>query len=373
MPIRRTYLDYASAAPLVPKAARAYTKALLLFGNASAVHAEGRAAKGALEEARTAIARTFAVKPEELVFTSGGTESNNIAILNTSAKHCIASTIEHSSVLKAFGKLEARGVKITYLKPKADGLISAGDVLSALTPETGLVSLHHVNSETGTVQPIADIGRALKKKDEKIVFHVDAAQSPMWLDAGPHTLQADLVSYDAQKVGGPKGVGILYRDYKVAFPQSGGTQERGIRPGTENVPAIVAAASAFVEAAKGKKSRVVAVGKLRDLLRTEITKAVPSAEVLGSMKRRVANNLFIAIPGVDGDYLAVLMDKAGVAVSPRSACIGSGTGYSQVALELTHDMGKAKGTIRFTLGPDTKRADIVRAVRALARAILVTV
>lgn len=368
--MKRVYLDYAAATPLSPASAVAYTRALKLFGNASAAHAEGRAAKDALTGARIQIARTLAVKPDELVFTSGGTEANNIAIMGTEWQHAVTSTIEHSSVLQAFALMEERGRTVTYVAPQADGIVRTADILAALTPETGLVSLHHVNSESGVIQPVAELGLELRKR-KNIVFHVDAAQSPLWLDAGPHTLRADLVSYDAQKVMGPKGVGLLYRDFSVPLTAvtGGGSQERGIRPGTENVPAAVGAATAFVDAAKGRKARAAKVATLRDYLAASLQKHIPEIVILGSMKRRVPNNLFITIPGADGDYLAVVMDKAGVAVSPRSACVGTGAGHSHVALALTGDMARAKGTLRFTLGPATTKADLALAVKALVKSV----
>lgn len=364
---RRSYLDFAAATPLSPRVVRAYTKALGLYGNASAPHAEGRAARTAFEDARAGIAKTFAVKAEELLVTSGGTESNAIAILGTPKGHCVTTTIEHSSVTKSFKKREENGSRVTYVKPKADGLVSVEDIVAALRPNTVLVSVHHVQSETGTVQRISDIGREIKKINPKIIFHVDAAQSPLWLEAGPHALQADLVTYDAQKVGGPKGVGLLYRNFDVPLTaiMGGGTQERSLRPGTENVPALVAAHVAFVDAKEGRKARAIKIAALRDELMRRILEAVPDSRVLGSLTRRVANNLFLAIPGVDADYLAVLMDTHGVAVTPRSACLGSGGAISETAYALTHDESLAASTIRFSLGPSTTKADIVQAAQVL--------
>lgn len=385
---KRVYLDFASATPMSTKVARAYARALTLFGNASAVHAEGRLARVALEAARVQIARSLAVKADELVFTSGGTESNSIAIMGVvralrragkeyRSLHIISTTIEHASVLGVLETLEADGVHITRLSPQSDGRIDPATVRAALTKKTVLVTLAHVNSESGTVQPIKDISRQISiyrnthNKSNYPYLHVDAAQSPLWLDAGPHTLGADLVSYDAQKVMGPKGVGVLYRDFAVPIAPlfGGGTQERSLRPGTENVPALVAAGVAFTEAVQDRKQRAAKIEKLRDYLAVEIKKQILNAVVIGTMKHRVANNLFLAIPGVDGDYLAVCMDNEGVAVSPRSACAGSGGGYSHVAQALTGDTSLARGTIRFALGTATKKTDLRLAVQALVRVL----
>jgi cysteine desulfurase len=362
--------------------ARAYTKALTLFGNPSAPHREGRAARSALDAARVRIARTLSVKPDELVFTSGGTESNTLAILGTvrahhisgrayRSLHVVTSTIEHSSVSAAFSVIAKLGVRVTYVSPNHEGLIDPNDVVSAVISDTVLVSLHHVQSESGTVQRISDIARAVHDKNAKCTVHVDAAQSPLWLEAGPHRLGADLVTYDAQKVQGPKGVGILYRTFSVPLAPiiGGGTQERSVRPGTENVPAIVAAATAFEEAVAGRALRARTVTTLRDSLLHKIKAAFPDARIIGSTKRRVANNVFVGFRDVDGDYLSVLMDTYGVAVTPRSACLGTGGSLSNTTLALTGDESLAKGTIRFSLGPKTTGKDVTRAVLALQKAL----
>lgn len=368
---KRVYLDAAAATALTPKVAKVYVRALALYGNPSAPHAEGRAARDAIEHARTQIARSLNVKPEELLITSGGTESNNLALHGVAKGHVITTTLEHSSVAHASDRLVERGVRVSRVAPDKSGLVSVDEVLKEVRPQTTLVSLHHVQSECGVVQRVKDIALAVKKVNPKIVVHVDAAQSPLWLECSPHTLGADLCTYDAQKVGGPKGVGVLYRSFDIPLTalMGGGTQERGLRPGTENTAAIVAAGVAFEEAKKGRKERVTKVTQLRDVLAQKIRELVPEAVVLGSLKRRVANNLFLAIPGVDGDYLAVLMDTEGVAVTPRSACLGSGGALSETAYALTHDESLARSTIRFSLTPTTTKSDVDRAARALAKVL----
>ena len=373
MKSRRTYLDFAAATPLSSGVVRAYTKALSLYGNPSAPHKEGRDAREALEGARARIAHTLTVKAEEILFTSGGTESNTLAVLGTPRGHCVTTTLEHSSLRASFKKREELGSRVTYVKPSADGLISVESIVAALRPNTVLVSVHHVQSECGAVQRVSDISRAIKKVNPKIIFHVDAAQSPLWVESGPHALGADLVTYDAQKVGGPKGVGLLYRNFDTPLTPilGGGTQERSLRPGTENAPAIVAAAVAFQEAHTGRRARAEKVKALRNELMKQCIELVPEALVLGTVKQRVANNLFMALPGIDGDYLAVLMDTHGVAVTPRSACLGTGGAVSETAFALTNDESLAACTIRFTLGPSTKLSDIKHAVRALMQSLLV--
>lgn len=393
---KRAYLDYASATPMTRAARTAFVTALSLFGNPSAVHREALRAKEALTQARVDIARSLSVKPDEIVFTSGGTESNNLAIMGVvralrargvsyRAMHCITSSIEHASTLAAFAMLETDGVEVSYVQPESDGIVRPTAVLEAIRPETVLISLAHVNSEMGTVQPLSELGsdiRTLRRTFESShheaapgapfpILHADAAQSPLYLDPGPHVLRADLVSYDAQKVGGPKGVGVLFRDYAVPLAAivGGGTQERSVRPGTENVPGAVSAAAAFTEAGKNRKRLTEKVAALQSYFLERITHEIPTMSLVGSKKRRIANNLFFVVPGIDGDYLAVLMDKEGVSVSPRSACVGSGGGESHVIRAVLPNAHLASSSIRFTLGPQTKKADLDLALKALKKCI----
>ena len=394
---RRIYLDFAAATPMDRQVRRAVTKSLKEdFGNPSAPHGEGRRARASVEKARIAVARSLSVKPEEIVFTSGGTEANNLAIRGLaeglrargakfSDLHFVTSTIEHSSLIETFRMLEKEGASVSWVSPGSDGVITPESVLKALKKKTALISLAHVNSEIGTIQPIAAIGAALIIYDKDNIstlkkfapeahfplLHADAAQSPLYLDAGPHVLKADLVSYDAQKIMGPKGVGILFRNFSIPLApiMGGGTQERGLRPGTENVSAIVGAGVAFQLAKEGRGKREEYVRKLRDYLIALVRKKIPEAELIGSEKKRIANNACFSVSGADGDYLSVLMDKEGVAVTPRSACMGSGGEVSHVVLALTGDQKKARGTIRFSLWPRTREKDIEKAVSILARVI----
>jgi cysteine desulfurase len=397
--IGRIYLDNASATPIHPKVARAVYAALEeLPGNPSAPHAEGRKSYEALERARREIAESISVKSEELIFTSGGTEANNIALQGViegmhargvpyKELHIVTTTIEHSSILKTLEILEKRGVAVSYVEPDFDGTVRAASIIEALLPETVLVTLAHVNSEAGVIQPLSEITTELARWKARGIsilhrhapeasfplFHVDAAQSLLYLDAGPHAFGADMVSYDAQKLAGPKGVGVLYRDFSVPLAPllGGGTQERSLRPGTENVPGIAGAGIAFSLAKEGRDARKERITRLRNYLIELVKKAAPEAELIGHPKRRIANNALFTIPGVDGDYLAVLMDERGVAVSPRSACVGTGGSVSHVVLALTQDEKKAQGTIRFSLGTDTERIDIERAVSAFKGALTV--
>jgi cysteine desulfurase len=392
---RRVYLDHASATLVDPRVVDAVARATLLFsGNPSASHEEGRKARAAVSAAREKVARSFSVKPEEILFTSGGTESNNLAIhglvkalavrgAKRNGIHIISTSVEHSSVLKTLAMLEEKGIAVTYVAPEKDGIVNAEKVAEAVRPETALVTLAHVNSEIGTIQPISRIAEILRKRPFDSAFygiapetrfpviHADAAQSPLYMEAGPHALRADMVSYDAQKVGGPKGVGILYRDFSVPLAPlyGGGTQERSLRPGTENVPAIVGAGLGFELAKEGRKARAERVALIRDNLVGLVLREIPEARLTGSPKHRIANNAHFVIPGISGDYLSVLMDTEGIAVSPRSACIGSGEPFSYVVKEVTGNDEDARATIRFSLGALSTKNECERAVRALVKAV----
>jgi cysteine desulfurase len=396
---RRVYLDFASATPVLPRVARAIAHAeIAYYGNPSAPHEEGRRAYEAISRSREQIARTLAVKADELVFTSGGTEANNLAIrgliegvrhkgLSYKKMHVITTQIEHSSITEPLRSLEKEGLRVSWLQPDQKGLITPDKVVAELLPETLLITLAHVNGEVGVIQPMSEIHHAVRGNKRKTaaflkkhfpettfpVLHADCAQSPLYLDAGPHTLKADLVTYDAQKIMGPKGVGVLYRDFSIPLVSltHGGTQERGLRPGTENAPLIVGAGIAFEYAHDGRGARKENVALLRDILIKRVLQEVPEARLVGHTKKRIANNAYFAIPGVDGDYLAVLMDERGVSVTPRSACIGTGGNRSEVVFAITQDDSLARGTIRFSLGPQTTHRHIEKAVSALKSSLAV--
>jgi cysteine desulfurase len=391
-PRTRVYLDHAAATPFSRAVRAALIKAESLYGNPSATHEEGRTARSAIDRARREIAESLSVKSEEITFTSGGTESNNLAILGTirglnargieySAMHVISSTIEHAATMGALEIIEAWGVSVARVPPNSNGIIEPESIVAAQKDTTVLITLAEVNSEIGTIQPIKEIVRRARKQPSVYadtvpeilfpIFHADCAQSPLYLDASPHHIDVDLVSYDAQKVMGPKGVGILYRNFSVPLLpiMGGGSQERGIRAGTENTAGIVATAVAFAEAKDERARRTIRVTKMREYLAEKLKEEIPELTIMGSMKQRIAHNVHCVFPNVDGDYLAVLMDREGVAVSPRSACSGSTAGHSHVVFALTNDMSLARGTIRFSLGPNTTKKDCDRAVRALVRVL----
>ena len=380
---KRIYMDFAAATPLDPWVARAMHKAEGTYGNPSAPHQEGRAARALIEGARTTIARCLGVKSDELIFTASGTESNNLAIhgvmearvkggTDPARIHIITSSFEHPSLGEAVQYWVKRGASVSLVSPDNNGIIQPESVVALVHPETVLVSIVAVQSEIGAIQPLADIARAVKAINHKIIFHTDACQNPLYLDLSPHRLGVDLATYDAQKLMGPKGVGLLWRKLPIPIEglMRGGKQERGIRPGTENTVGIVGMAKAFELAGVDRSERSTRVEGVRDYFIELLKKELPQVELNGGARRRIANNINISVPGADGDYLAVLMDVRGVAVSPRSACIASGA-PSVAVTSLGKDNVCATGTLRFTLEPTVTRADAKRAVSALKDALKV--
>jgi cysteine desulfurase len=360
-------MDFSASTPLHPQVVRAMRKVEGAYGNPSAPHAEGRRSRDLVEGSRVRIARVLSVKPDELIFTASGTEANNIAIRGSNATHIVISAFEHPSVTNA-----ATLFPHSLILPTSEGVITPESVQKLIRPETSLVSIVAVQGEIGTIQPLKEISRMLKATNPKIILHSDACQNFMFLDVAPHALGVDIASYDAQKLMGPKGVGLLWRKPRITLEPvvRGGGQERGVRPGTENTAGIVGMAEAFELAKEGRSQRARKVEEVRDYFVELLKKEVPQAEVNGGMKHRVANNVNISIHGADGDYLAVLMDLRGVAVSPRSACIASGTPSSAI-LALGKSDAAARGTLRFTFGPSVTKQDAARAIAALKAALII--
>lgn len=384
-------MDFASATPLHKQVARAMHRAETLYGNPSAPHEEGRRAKRLLEDARTTIAHALQVRPETLLFTGSGTESNNLAIegfiealvargASYDELHVITSAFEHPSVIAPLKALEKKGLAVTYVAPNEEGIITPEKILEAVRPETVLVSIVFVQSELGVIQPLTALSHELQKIQKKYgqknqhlvsecalpVLHTDASQGALFLDVRPERLGADLVTYDAQKIQGPKGVGLLYKHSRVPLEAHtrGGSQERKLRAGTESLVGVAGMARAFTVSVQERKARAEKVTAVRDYFIERLLKEMPDVVVNGSRKHRIPNNVHVSVPDVDGDYLAVLMDRGGVAVSPRSACIASGT-VSEAVLALGKGKREALGTIRFTFAPSVTTADARRAIDAL--------
>lgn len=373
----RVYLDFAAATPLLPEAKAAMEPYLGdVFGNASAIHKEGQMAKRALEEAREKVARSLQVRPEFVIFTGGGTEGNNLAIMGTimrlrangrefSDMEIITTAIEHPSITETMCALERRGVVIKQTPVDEAGKVKLAEFKKLLTEKTVLVSLAYANSEIGVVQPLHHIKKHMKEAaaafKTEIRLHVDAAQAPLWLSCQFDTTSADLLVLDTAKCCGPKGAGVLVRarGVELAPYQFGGGQEAGLRPGTENVASAVGAAVAIEVAQGGWRARAERARTIRDAGIAAIMAAVPQAVLNGPEgEERLANNINISISGLDTEYAAVWLDARGFAVSTKSACAGAGGGESVVVRAISDDAARASSTLRFTIGPDTAIKDL---------------
>lgn len=353
-----------------------------LYGNASSIHAEGARARLALDNARLKVARTLQVQPDEVFFTGSGTESNNLAISGVIRAtidsgvpagdiEVITTLLEHPSVLEVLRQWEREGVVVHMSPLQAGGVIDVPALTQLLSEKTVLVTVAHASSEVGVVQPIRKIARAVRLAAPQALLHLDASQSPLWLSCNAEALGVDLMTLDAGKCNGPKGVGVLMKRKKVSLApiQPGGGQERGVRAGTENIPSIIGAALAIERAQAGFEARAATLRELSVYFYKELMNKVPSVILNGpevGADTRLPHNVHISLSGVDTEYAVVVLDAAGIAASTRSACSGAGGGQSAAVLALTGDTTLAASTIRFTLDPVLTKADLSYVATTLA-------
>jgi cysteine desulfurase len=334
------------------------------YGNPSSIYDTGRTARQALDRARDRIALIIGASPREIVFTSGGSEADNLAIkgaafaLRGRGSHIITSAIEHHAVYNPCHYLEKQGFRITVLPVDADGLVDPAAVEAALTPETILVSIMHANNEIGTIQPIAEIGKILRER--KILFHTDAVQTVGHIPVNVQELGVDLLSLSAHKFYGPKGVGALYvrRGVRLDPLVHGGAQEHNRRAGTENVAGIVGMAEALALAAEEMDKEAQRQRELRDRLIDGIMDRIPHTRLNGHPKERLPGNVSVCFEFIEGEALLLNLDMHGIAASSGSACTSGSLEPSHVllALGLPHEI--AHGSLRMTLGRGTTAADI---------------
>jgi cysteine desulfurase len=341
------------------------------YGNPSSLHQWGQEAKKAVEQAREEVARLVSARPEEIVFTSGGTEANNLAIIGAAyansakGRHIITSGIEHHSVLDTMRYLEKQGFKVNYLPVTGEGLVRVEEVAAAISPETILISIMHANNEVGTVQPIAAIGRLARERG--IIFHTDAVQTAGKIPVNVEELGVDLLSLSAHKIYGPKGVGALYvrKGRRLNSLLHGGGQERNRRPGTENVPGIVG----FGRAAALAKQELAAEGKrlsaLRDRLLEGVAERIPEVVITGHRERRLPNHASVCVKYVEGESLLLSLDLQGVAASSGSACTSGSLEPSHVLLAMGLPPEIAQGSLRLTLGRDNQETDVEYVLKIL--------
>ncbi|MGB8523879.1 MAG: cysteine desulfurase family protein [Candidatus Acidiferrales bacterium] len=364
-----TYLDYNSTTPVD----RAVLDAMLpffaeKFGNASSIHSSGQRGRSAVDAARDSVATLIGARPAEIVFTSGGTEADNLALFGSvaaashSRKHIITTAIEHHAVLNAAQALEKQGVDVTYVSAGTAGIVDPQDIRHALRPDTILISVMHANNELGTIQPIEEIGRIAAEAE--VCFHCDAVQSAGKLPLDVNRLGVHLLSISAHKIYGPKGVGALYvRAGTPLEPQFyGGHHERDRRPGTENVPGIVGFGKAAELAKLNLEADVTRIGILRDRLEEMLLNSLPSVHVNGDRSRRVANTSNLAFTAAGGEALVIALDLQGIACSTGAACSSGAVEPSHVLLAIGLSPDEARSSLRFSLGRATTPAEIDRAI-----------
>lgn len=374
--MRRVYLDYNATTPVAPEVFEAMRPYLVSdYGNASSIHWFGQQAKAAVENAREELAQLLNARPAEIVFTSGGTESDNAAIVGIveaakgDSKHVITSDIEHHAVLYTARALEKRGVKVTYVRAGSDGVVDPGDVEAAIRPDTVLITIMNANNELGTIQPLAEIGRIAREHD--IYFHTDAVQSVGKIPVDVEALAVDLLSLSAHKLNGPKGIGALYvRKGTILRPLLyGGHHERDHRPGTENTPGIVGLGQAAALARATTAEETARVGPLRDELEVGILERVPDVAVNGHRSRRLPTTTNLRFDAIEGEGFVIAMDLKGVACSTGAACSSGSVEVSHVLSAIGLTQAQARSSIRFSLGRYTTAEDIATTLEILPEVI----
>jgi cysteine desulfurase len=363
--MRRIYLDHSATTPVRKEVAEIMLEYLTgRFGNPSSIHSFGREAKEALEKAREQVAHALHADSREIIFTSGGTEADNLALLGTAlhnsdkGTHIITSAIEHHAVLHACEYLQKLGFRVTVLPVDEYGLIRMEDLRQAITAETILISIMHANNEVGTIQPIAEIGALARERG--ILFHTDAVQSLGKIHLDVEKMNVDLLSGSGHKIYGPKGTGFLYvrQGVKINPLSYGGHQERNFRAGTENIPGIVGLGKAVELAEAEMDTEMPRLARLRDQLIRGIQERIPYTKLNGHPELRVATNVNLSFRFVEGESLLLLLDLQGIAASSGSACTSGSLDPSHVllAMGLPHEV--AHGSVRMTLGRDNTEEDI---------------
>lgn len=372
----QAYMDNAATTQMSKEA----REAMLLtaeeyYGNPSSLHSVGQRAKEKLEEARGIVAACLGAEPNEIYFTSGGSESDNQAILSAAKvgmrkgkKHIVTTAFEHHAVLHTLAKLEKEGFEVTYLPVGREGNIAASDLAAALREDTCLVTVMTANNEIGSVLPIAEIGAICRER--KVLFHTDAVQAVGHIPVNVKEMQADMLSLSAHKFHGPKGVGVLYARRGVALSSliEGGAQEQGKRAGTENLPGIVALSVAIREAVDHLSENAARVGGMRDRL-IEGLSAIPHSVLNGDKICRLPGNVHFCFEGIEGESLLLLLDECGVQASSGSACTSGSLDPSHVLLAIGHPHEIAHGSLRLSLSEYTTEEEIDLALDAVPKVV----
>lgn len=362
--MKSVYVDNAATTKMSEKAKQAFIEALDIYGNPSSLHSFGTSAFTALDNARERVAKAIGCESKELLFTSGGSESDNWVIKGIAEimkkkgrNHIISTKIEHHAILHTLNALEKQGYDVTYLSVSSDGYITADDLRAAITDKTGLVTIMYANNEIGTIMPIEKIGAICKQKG--VLFHTDAVQAVGHIEIDVKAQNIDFLSLSAHKFHGPKGFGALYVKKGIRLPRllEGGQQERGMRAGTENPAAAVATAVALEEALTDLKSKNKRISAMRDRLIDGLLK-IERCRLNGGLNPRLAGNVSVCFEGVEGEALLLSLDLKGIAASSGSACTSGSLDPSHVllALGLPHEI--AHGSLRISLSEFNTDSDV---------------
>ena len=372
----RFYFDHNATTPVSPEVIQATMGCLAeVYGNASSIHHFGQLAKQRLELARRQTAALIGAQPQEIVFTSGGTEADNLALFGIvrhatrPQKHMVTTTIEHPAVLNACTQLEREGVAVTYVRVGASGVVDPDDVRRALRPSTMLVSVMHANNELGTVQPIAEITRITR--EAAVYLHSDGVQALGKIPVDVHALGVDLYSMSGHKIYSPKGVGALFvrKGTRMSPILFGGHHEHERRPGTENVPGAVALGCAAAGAARDLETRAADLSALRDRLENGILNRIPGTGVNGARDKRTPNTSNIYFDGIEGEALVIALDLHGFAVSTGAACSSGAVEPSHVLTAIGLTPERARASIRFSLGRSNRIEEVDALVDAVEDAV----
>lgn len=368
------YLDHAATTPVLPEVTDLMIDVLREdFGNPSSMHAAGRRAKEVVEDAREQVAAAVGARPDEIVFTGGGTEADNLALKGAAAKlrgngnHIVISAFEHHAVLDAAHWLKGQGFEVSLTPVGADGVVDPAEVAALVRPATIAVSVMAVNNEIGTIQPIAEIATGVHAANPHALVHTDAVQALGNIRLDLHRWGVDLAAFAAHKIGGPKGVGALFVRSGVALEATvhGGGQERGLRSGTLNVAGIAGFGLAAQTAAEEVEEKAEGLGPMRDRLLEGLRAEISDLAVNGTFDRRVAGNLSVSIPGTEGETLLLLLDQAGIACSSGSACASGAVDPSHVLMAIGVPKKLALGSLRFSLGRASSDDDVDAVLAAL--------
>lgn len=374
--MNRIYLDYAATAPTDPEVIKAMEPYFFeKYGNPSSIHSFGQDAKKGVEDARQTLASFLGASSSEIIFTSGGTESNNTAIkgiayaLEAKGNHIITSAIEHHAIFEPAKFLEKRGFKITFAPVDKFGCVNPEDIKKAITDKTILISVMHANNEIGTIQPIAEIGKIAKEKG--VYFHTDAVQTVGHIPLNVDELNVDLLSLSAHKFYGPKGIGALYvrKGTRIERFMHGGDQEQGRRASTHNTPGIVGVGKAIELCGQKMDAEASFQIKLRDKLIKEIPVRIPDVRLNGHPTQRLPNNVNFSIKYIEGESILLSLDMLGIAASTGSACTSTSLEPSHVLLAIGLDHETAHGSLRITMGRWTKEQDIEYLLETLPKVV----